>query len=398
MSKGFRTFQPAQNTWNSHLYFPTPPSFLKEWETRIKPAQDLFGNAPAVSRAQLLLLIHKFITTDKTIIQALYTNESGELLIVASDRVSAFDWVLPTLIPNKGAVLTQISLWWFEQLKHLVPNHIISSDVPSEVAGRAVIAKPLTMYPIECVARGYLTGSGWAEYKNDQKVCGNDLPAGLLDGSKLPTCIFTPATKAVEGHDEDILREEIIAQGTLGKVYRCDLFYGNGTATLVRDSLWRDSGAGVIPDLGSHLLDIVTFWFDRPLDDVSLVSSDCYENHAPDHAVFQARELFPHIHCEMTLLSWRNSFAAHIMGENGSLHLRSLCKWGESEIVLRRRVRPSGRPEEEKWTEPEGDPTWEEEFLHFVRSCQSPTTSLQRDVRIAKGLLGLIEESQSRGK
>ena len=82
-------------------------------------------------------------------VRELYTNETGKLLIVASDRVSAFDWVLPTQIPNKGAVLTQLSLWWFEQLKHLVPNHIISSDVPAEVAGRAVIAKPLTMYPIE---------------------------------------------------------------------------------------------------------------------------------------------------------------------------------------------------------------------------------------------------------
>ena len=143
----------------------------------------------------------KHLRTGK--VRDLYTNESGELLIVASDRISAFDWVLPTLIPNKGAVLTQISLWWFEQLKHLVPNHIISSDVPAEVAGRAVIAKPLTMYPIECVARGYLTGSGWAEYKNDQKVCGNDLPAGLLDGSKLPNSIFTPATKAEIG-DHDI--------------------------------------------------------------------------------------------------------------------------------------------------------------------------------------------------
>jgi phosphoribosylaminoimidazole-succinocarboxamide synthase len=138
-------------------------------------------------------------------VRDLYTNESGELLIVASDRISAFDWVLPTEIPNKGAVLTQISLWWFEQLKHLVPNHIISTDVPAEVTGRAVIAKPLTMYPIECVARGYLTGSGWAEYKNDQKVCGNELPAGLLDGSKLPNSIFTPATKAEIGdHDLNI--------------------------------------------------------------------------------------------------------------------------------------------------------------------------------------------------
>ena len=148
-------------------------------------------------------------------VRELYTNETGNLLIVASDRISAFDWVLPTEIPNKGAVLTQLSLWWFEQLKHLVPNHIISADVPAEVAGRAVIAKPLTMYPIECVVRGYLTGSGWAEYKNDQKVCGNDLPAGLQDGSKLPTSIFTPATKAEIG-DHDINIDFLAATKIVG--------------------------------------------------------------------------------------------------------------------------------------------------------------------------------------
>jgi len=155
-------------------------------------------------------------------VRDLYTNESGELLIVASDRISAFDWVLPTLIPNKGAVLTQISLWWFEQLKHLVPNHIIGTVVPTEVAGRAVIAKPLTMYPIECVARGYLTGSGWAEYKNDQKVCGNDLPAGLRDGSKLPTSIFTPATKAQIG-DHDINIDFIAATNIVGSETAAEL-------------------------------------------------------------------------------------------------------------------------------------------------------------------------------
>ena len=148
-------------------------------------------------------------------VRELYTNESGNLLIVASDRVSAFDWVLPTEIPNKGAVLTQLSLWWFEQLKQIVPNHIVSADVPAEVAGRAVITKPLTMYPIECVARGYLTGSGWAEYKNDQKVCGIDLPAGLQDGSKLPTSIFTPATKAEIG-DHDINIDFLAATKIVG--------------------------------------------------------------------------------------------------------------------------------------------------------------------------------------
>ena len=136
-------------------------------------------------------------------VRDLYTNDKGELLIVASDRISAFDWVLPTEIPNKGKLLTQISLFWFEMLSDIVPNHLVSTDVPAIVSGRAVIAKPLNMFAIECVARGYLTGSGWTEYKTNQEVCGNKLPAGLSDGSKLPESIFTPATKAEIG-DHDI--------------------------------------------------------------------------------------------------------------------------------------------------------------------------------------------------
>jgi phosphoribosylaminoimidazole-succinocarboxamide synthase len=142
-------------------------------------------------------------------VRDLYRNESNQLLIVASDRVSAFDWVLPSLIPGKGAVLTQLSLFWFEKLADLVPNHIISTDVPTMVAGRAVIAEPLEMFPIECVARGYLTGSGWSEYKTSQTVCGISLPSGLQDGSQLPSNIFTPATKAEVGdHDINITFEE----------------------------------------------------------------------------------------------------------------------------------------------------------------------------------------------
>ena len=136
-------------------------------------------------------------------VRDLYTNDKNELLIVASDRISAFDWVLPTEIPNKGKLLTQISLFWFELLSDIVPNHVISTDVPATVVGRAVIAKPLQMFAIECVARGYLTGSGLVEYKSNQEVCGNKLPAGLTDGSKLPESIFTPATKAEIG-DHDI--------------------------------------------------------------------------------------------------------------------------------------------------------------------------------------------------
>ncbi len=138
-------------------------------------------------------------------VRDLYTNDSGHLLIVASDRISAFDYILPTLIPGKGKLLTQLSLFWFEMFADLVPNHLISTDVPAVVKDRAVIVKPLDMFPIECVARGYLAGSGWVEYQESQSVTEIPLPAGLLDGSKLPENIFTPATKAEIGdHDENI--------------------------------------------------------------------------------------------------------------------------------------------------------------------------------------------------
>ena len=138
-------------------------------------------------------------------VRDLYTNQAGELLLVASDRISAFDYVLPTSIPNKGKVLTQLSLFWFDLLADVVRNHLLESEVPIEFDGRAVVVKPLIMFPIECVARGYLTGSGWVEYQERQSVCGIKLPAGLVDGSKLPQPIFTPARKAEMGdHDENI--------------------------------------------------------------------------------------------------------------------------------------------------------------------------------------------------
>jgi len=136
-------------------------------------------------------------------VRDLYTNDLGNILLVASDRISAYDWVMPTEIPGKGAVLTQLSLFWFDLLEDIIPNHILSTDVPEIVEDRAIIVQPLEMFAIECVARGYLTGSGWSEYKENSAVCGNVLPAGLLDGSELPNSVFTPATKAEIG-DHDI--------------------------------------------------------------------------------------------------------------------------------------------------------------------------------------------------
>lgn len=125
--------------------------------------------------------------------------------MVASDRISAYDVILPDPIPDKGRVLTQMSIFWFENTGEIVPNHLIDEQVPAEVAGRGLRVKRLAMYPIECVVRGYITGSGWKEYKADGSVCGIELPEGLQESEKLPEPIFTPATKAEIGdHDENV--------------------------------------------------------------------------------------------------------------------------------------------------------------------------------------------------
>jgi phosphoribosylaminoimidazole-succinocarboxamide synthase len=138
-------------------------------------------------------------------VRELYAYGERNLLMVATDRISAFDFVLDSVIPDKGAVLTQLSSWWFAQLTDLVPNHVLTADVPAPVRGRAVVCERLEMIPVECVARGYLTGSGWLEYQQSGSVCGVPLPDGLVDGSRLPEPIFTPATKAAFGeHDENV--------------------------------------------------------------------------------------------------------------------------------------------------------------------------------------------------
>ncbi len=128
-----------------------------------------------------------------------------DLLMVASDRISAYDVVLTDPIPDKGKVLTKMSVFWFETTGGICPNHLISDEVPDEVAGRALRVRKLNMYPVECVVRGYITGSGWKEYKQSGSVCGIELPDGLQESDKLPEPIFTPATKAEVGdHDENI--------------------------------------------------------------------------------------------------------------------------------------------------------------------------------------------------
>ncbi len=138
---------------------------------------------------------------------------AGHLLMVASDRISIFDFVLDSTIPGKGEILTRMSLWWFEQLADLVPGHVVSTDdVPDAVRGRAVVCERLAMYPVECVARGYLTGSGLLDYQATGEVCGLPLPPGLVDGDRLPEPLFTPATKADLGeHDENVSYDAVVA-------------------------------------------------------------------------------------------------------------------------------------------------------------------------------------------
>ena len=138
------------------------------------------------------------------------TGEDDRVLVVASDRISAYDFVLSSEIPDKGRVLTQLSLWWFEQLSG-IPNHVLSTDVPAEVAGRAMICRRLEMYPVECIARGYLTGSGLVEYNESRTVCELPLPDGLVDGSRLDKPLFTPSAKAEVGeHDENITYDAVV--------------------------------------------------------------------------------------------------------------------------------------------------------------------------------------------
>lgn len=178
-----------------------------------------------------------------------------------------------------------------------------------------------------------------------------------------------------------VAMRDLIASGRLGRIYRARMFYGNGTARLVRDSEWRDQGSGVLHDLGSHLLDTAAFWFGTLGDGFEVISANAFENRAPDHVVFGSEATEPRLEMEMTLLNWRNHFTADVFAENGSAHIASLCKWGPSTFTVRERVLPAGRPPETATTLVQDDPTWALEYAYFRGLCLGGAeTDLSTDV------------------
>jgi predicted dehydrogenase len=179
----------------------------------------------------------------------------------------------------------------------------------------------------------------------------------------------------------------LIKSEVLGEIYSCRMFYGNGTARLVRESNWRDKDAGVLSDLGSHLLDTCRFWFGNKLDSFTLNSFHRFENLAPDHVVISSEETKPRISLEMTLCMWKNHFTCDILAERGTAHIESLCKWGPSIFTHRKRVLPSGKPDEYIETLIQSDPTWEAEYKYFKELINKETpTNLTTDLWLQKNL------------
>ncbi len=206
---------------------------------------------------------------------------------------------------------------------------------------------------------------------------------------KTRTVCYTAYNHRFEPHF--VRMKQLIESGRLGKIYSVRMFYGNGTARLVRDSAWRDQGAGVLPDLGSHLLDTALFWLGKPVDGFRIQSANCFENRAYDHVAFGANA-DPVLQFEVTLLSWRNHFYADVFAEKGSAHITSLCKWGPSTFSVRDRKLPSGRPDEESVTLVQPDPTWAIEYDHFCKLCATGVSNIDNDIWINNTLRGLSDE------
>lgn len=206
---------------------------------------------------------------------------------------------------------------------------------------------------------------------------------------KTNTVCYTAYNHRFEPHF--VRMKRLLESGRLGKIYSIRLFYGNGTARLVRDSAWRDTGMGVLPDLGSHLLDTILFWLEIPPTDLRIQSANCFENRSPDHVTFSANSETL-LQFEVSLLSWRNYFSADVFAENGSAHISSLCKWGPTTFRVHERKFPSGRPDEESITLVQPDPTWALEYEYFCELCRTGGSNIRSDVFIHDAIQNLSEQ------
>jgi scyllo-inositol 2-dehydrogenase (NADP+) len=221
-----------------------------------------------------------------------------------------------------------------------------------------------------------------------------DITALDRDARANGVLVYTAYNHRFEPHY--VAMRDLIASGELGHIYSCRMFYGNGTARLVRESAWRDEGAGVLPDLGSHLLDTCRFWFGDIDANFAVSAVNAFENRSPDHVIIANETGLPRIELEMTLLMWRNHFTCDILAEKGTAHITSLCKWGPTTFTRRTRILPSGRPPEESVTLTQDDPTWAAEYAHFKHLCSTEAkTDLANDLWLHRVLSRLGREALS---
>jgi scyllo-inositol 2-dehydrogenase (NADP+) len=264
-------------------------------------------------------------------------------------------------------------------------------DVPLSSYDAALVCTPDS---VKIPLLTYLLGNGKHVLVEKPLVADSEkalLKLKALSQVKRAAC-YTAYNHRFEPH---IVRlKQTLDSGVLGKVYLAKFFYGNGTARDVRNSAWRDKGMGVFPDLGSHLLDWTLYLFGAPTA-AAEVWRDCrFENLSPDLFHFGFRGSQPELDFEVTLLSWRNTFRCDVYAEKGSAHIDCLCKWGPSTFTLRKRVLPSGRPEEESETLKCADPTWKAEYDHFLGLCREPATNIDNDIWI-NGVLNAVRASRA---
>jgi len=199
--------------------------------------------------------------------------------------------------------------------------------------------------------------------------------------NKNKVVLYTAYNHRFEPHF--INMKKLIINKNLGKIFRLRMFYGNGTSGLVKQSEWRDQGHGVVLDIGSHLLDTLIFWFGDKKIDIKYSNNFCFENLSPDHAILTGNIDNIFIELEVSLLSWKNDFICDVIGDKGSAHISSLCKWGPSKFTTRKRVLPAGKPDENIITLTQSDPTWEQEYIYFKKSVKNKkNTDLSSDIKI----------------